>query len=127
MMDRSSYTPNRTGPGALALVFHDQHLWRIDWPQNRWLVVSSIWATVMALVVPACAAGAVPRRFGVALLAGWIGGGAALFRFHYVWASEQYGGQICTIPIIMFGLTLVALLGVAVLFARAGPGLKSDA
>src|SRR6266704_3083394 len=33
-----------------------------------------IWATAMAFVVPASAAVAVPRRFGVALLAGWIGG-----------------------------------------------------
>ena len=106
--------------GALALVFHKQQLWSKHWPQSSWLVVSSIWATAMALVVPACAAVAVPRRFGVSLLAGWIGGSAALFRFHYLWAANQYGGTSIT-PIIMFGLTLVALLAVTVLFARAGP------
>jgi hypothetical protein len=106
--------------GALALVFHDQHLWNIEWAQNRWLVVSSIWATAMALVVPACASVAVPRRFAVALLAGWIGGGAALFRFHYLWAEKQYDGGTGSSPIIIFGLTLVALSGVSLPFARAG-------
>jgi hypothetical protein len=105
--------------GALALVFHDKQLWSNEWPQSSWLVVSSIWATTMALVVPACASVAVPRRFGVALLAGWVGGGAALFRFHYLWAVKQYGGTDST-PIIMFGLTLVALLAVTVLFGRSG-------
>ena len=85
-----------------------------------WLVVSSIWATAMALVVPACASVAVPRRFAVALLAGWIGGGAALFRFHYLWAEKQYDGGTGSSPIIIFGLTLVALLGVSLPFARAG-------
>ncbi len=75
--------------GALALVFHDYYLWRIAWPENRWLVVSSIWATAMALVVPACASVAVPRRFGVALLAGWIGGCAAS-SLHYLWTRDQY-------------------------------------
>jgi TIR domain len=106
---------------ALALIFHDQNLWHINWPPSHWLVVSSIWATVMALVVPVCAAVAVPRQFGVALLAGWIGGGAALFRFHYVWTRYQYGGQTGSNPIITFGFMLLALLIVAVLFARTAP------
>jgi hypothetical protein len=77
--------------------------------------------TVIALVVPACAAVAMPRRFGVALLAGWIGGGAALFGFHYAWTRNQYDGKTGSIPIIIFGLTLLALLAVTVLFARAAP------
>ena len=81
----------------------------------------SIWATVMALVVPACAAVAVPRRFGVALLAGWIAGAAAFFRFHYLWDRYQEGGNIGSNPIITFGLTLLALLVVTILFARAAP------
>ena len=109
------------GAGALALLFHDQNLWRIPWPPNRWLVAPSIWATVMALVVPACAAVAVPRLFGVALLAGWIGGSAAIFRFHYLWDRYQYGGHIGANPIITFGFTLLALLVVSVIFARAAP------
>jgi hypothetical protein len=107
--------------GALALIFHDRNLWRIPSPPSHWLLVSSVWVTVMALVVPACAAVAVPRRFGVALLAGWIGGGAAIFRFHYLWTREQYDGKTGSVPIIIFGLTLLALSAVTVLFARAGP------
>jgi hypothetical protein len=107
--------------GALALFLHDQNLWHIPWPPSHWLVASSSWATVMALVVPACAALAVPRQFGVALLVGWIGGGAAFFVFHYLWARHQYGGQTGSNPIITFGCTLLGLLVVTVFFARAAP------
>jgi hypothetical protein len=94
------------------LIFHDRNLWRIEWPPSRWLVVSSVWVTVMALVVPTCAAVAVPRLFGVALLAGWIGGGAAIFRFHYLWTRDQYGGGTGSGPMIIFGFTLLALSAV---------------
>ena len=107
--------------GALALFLHDQNLRHIPWPPSHWLVASSIWATVMALVVPVCAAVAVPRQFGVALLAGWIGGGGAFFVFHYLWVRNQYDGQTGSNPIITFGCTLLALLVVTVLFARTGP------
>jgi hypothetical protein len=105
--------------GALALFFHDQSLWHSCC--SRWFVVPSIWATVTALVVPACVAVAVPRRFGVALLAGWIAGAAAFFRFGYLWDRYQEGGHIGTSSIIAFGFALLALLIVTVLFARAAP------
>jgi hypothetical protein len=107
--------------GALALIFHDWYLWYPWWHPDRWYVVPSIWMTVMAAAVPACAALAVPRRLGVALLAGWIAGAAVFFGFQYVWDSRQYGAPIGSSPIITFGFTLLALLVVTVLFTRAAP------
>jgi hypothetical protein len=113
--------------GALALIFHDENLWQqTSWPPNRWYAAPSIWMTVMAAVVPACAAVVVPRRFGVALLAGWITGGAAFFGFYYTWDRYREGGNIGRSPIITFGLTLLALLVVTVLFARAAPRSPVD-
>jgi hypothetical protein len=82
--------------------------------------------TVMAFVVPACAAVAVPRRFGIALLAGWIGGAAALFSFDYLWDRYRESGTIDTNPIVAFGFTLLALVVVAVLFARAAPSSQVE-
>jgi hypothetical protein len=104
--------------GALALLFHDRSLWNPTWPPNRWYAAPSIWMTIMAAVVPACAAVAVPRRFGVGLLAGWIAGGAGFFGFHYTWDRYQESGNIGRTPIITFGFTLLALLIATVLFAR---------
>jgi TIR domain-containing protein len=113
------------GAGALALFFHDKNLWYVD-SQFRWYAVPSIWVTVLALVVPACAAVAVPRRFGVALLAGWIAGGADLFGVLYLWDRYQENGNYGTTAIITFGFTLLALVPVAVLFARAAPGSEAE-
>ncbi len=110
--------------GALALLFHDRNLWNPSWPPNRWYAAPSIWMTIMAAVVPACAAVAVPRRFGVGLLAGWIAGGAGFFGFYYTWDRYQEGGNIGRNPIITFGLTLLALLVVTVLFARTAPSAQ---
>ena len=93
---------------------------------NRWYVMSSIWMTVMALVVPVCSAVAVPRWFGVALLAGWIGGAAAFLRFHYLWDRYRENGNVGSHPIITFGFTLVALLVVTVLLARTAPRPQVD-
>ena len=98
--------------GALALVIQDRNLAGIG---SRVILASSIWLTVMALVVPACAAVAVPRRLGVALLAGWIGGGAASYLYYYYLLE---GAQISIGPTIAFGLTLLALSVAAVPFAR---------
>jgi hypothetical protein len=120
--------------GALALVFQDQSLWGTA--RSVPPTVASISLTFMALVVPACAAVAVPRRFGVALLTGWIGSGAAFFVYYYL-AVDAARGQgfyisgfyirisrglyISSSPIIAFGFTLLALLVVAVPFARTAP------
>jgi uncharacterized caspase-like protein len=65
-----------------------------------------IWGSGMALVVPAVAAVALPRRFGVALLAGWIGSSLMIVSFYGVGNG-------------LFGLTIVALLGLIIPFARA--------
>lgn len=70
-------------------------------------LVPLIWAAVMALVVPAAAAVALPRQFGVALLAGWICDGASLVAFYI----GPPGG--------VFGFTLLALVVLIIPFARA--------
>jgi hypothetical protein len=72
-------------------------------------LVPLIWTTAMAVVVPAVAAMAVPRRFGVAVLAGWIAYAMPLPADNVGWP----GGP--------FGYTLLALLIVTVLFARTTP------
>jgi hypothetical protein len=119
------------GAGALALVFYDHELWAVPgeihghWDHAVVLLAPSIWATALALAVPALAVLALPRRFGVALLAGWLAGGAAFFSFHFQWVTHEYGGLDST-PIIMFGVTLLALLVVTVLFARAEPSSQVE-
>ena len=69
-------------------------------------LVPLIWAAVMALVIPAAAAVALPRQFGVALLAGWICDGASLAAFY----TGLPGG--------VFGFTLLALMVLIIPFAR---------
>jgi TIR domain len=112
--------------GALALLFNDRNLWHTSWLPDRWYVVPSIWMTAVALVVPACAGVVVPRRLGIALLAGWIGGASALFSFNYLWDRYQESGTGDTNPIIVFGFTLLALVVMAVLFARAAPSSQVE-
>ncbi len=102
--------------GALALVREDTSFWHTA-TGNRSYVWPSVWATIAAVVVPTCAAAAVPRRFGAALLVGWLGGGAAIIG-PGLWLDSELGVNGF---ILFFGVTLVALLAVTVLFARAGP------
>lgn len=106
------------GAISLALLVGDlQAVLSID---LRWFLAPAVWATILALVIPACAATAVPRRFGASLLAGWISGGATLFFFYHVF-NEQARVDAST-PINVFGLTLLGLLIAAVLLARTVPG-----
>ena len=108
--------------GSLALLPHVLRLSEIG-PKTYW-IAPSVWLTVAALVVPAVAAVATPRRFGAFLLAGWVGGAAALFAAYLAFADEKLnndGLDIGGTPILLFGVTLVALLVVAVLEARAEP------
>jgi hypothetical protein len=51
------------------------------------LVAPSTWATVLALVFPACAV-ALPRQFGVSVLISWIGFGAASFVYYGLLIDE---------------------------------------
>ena len=76
-----------------------------------------IWAAAMALVVPAAAALALPRRFGTALLAGWICDGASMVAF--------YTG----LPVGVFGFALFALAILIIPFAGVAqpPGVKRRA
>ena len=68
-----------------------------------------MWVTAMAVLVPATAAVAVPRSFGGALLAGWIGGGAALALAHFIAADPAGRGQLVPFAGTLFVLALVAL------------------
>jgi len=68
-----------------------------------------MWMSAMAFVVPVCAALAVPRQFGVALLAGWIGCCVALIVYYTGFQGSP------------FGYTVLALLAVIGPFARAAP------
>ncbi len=77
--------------------------------------VALIWVVAMALVVPVCAALATPRRFGAALLAGWIGGGAAIFALFF---GVIPGDRAL---LVVFGATLLALLLVTIPFAITAP------
>jgi TIR domain len=103
--------------GAVTLVFHVVELaetgsfvW-FGW----WSLAPAVVLTVMALVVPVGAAIAVPRRFGVAVLVGWIGVAASVLLYYVdVLASWYIRG-----PIVAFGLTLVGLGLAAIPFARA--------
>ncbi len=109
------------GAGAVALFYHDLDLWNaFSAAADRWYVFPSAWATLVALIVPTCAAVAVPRRFGVAVLAGWIGVGAALAGFNLLWDRDRIGGSASK-PITVFGVTLLVLLVVTIQFARAAP------
>jgi hypothetical protein len=64
-----------------------------------------IWASAMALVIPAAAAVALPRLFGVALLVGWICDGASMVAFY----TGFPGG--------VFSFTLLALMVLIIPFA----------
>jgi hypothetical protein len=66
-----------------------------------------LWTTAMALVIPAIAVAASPRRFGVALLAGWIGCASAAA----IWGT---GFEVSP-----FAVTVLGLLVTIVPFARA--------
>ena len=97
---------------ALAMLFFAQ---RRGWLSLEfgWNKAPYVWAIVLAFAVPVCAAVAVPRRFGAFLLMGWVGGGAALYVYY------GYGLFSGNAWILTFGLTLLALLVVA-LFASGG-------
>ena len=101
--------------GALALLEDDIAFWHTATGDRPYLV-PSVWATIAALVVPACAAAAVPRRFAAALLAGWLGGGAAMIASSYSLESVLGVNGF----VLLFGITLLALLAATIPFVRVG-------
>jgi hypothetical protein len=113
---------------ALALVFLDHNLWAAAGRLREFELVPSIWATVMAVLVPACAVAVLPRRFGISLLAGWIGGAFSIFVYESLLLnySRNQGVSISSAPNIAFGITLLALMVVAAFFARTAPGPRVE-
>ena len=109
--------------GTLALACQDFRLWfhPAGSPQLISAAVPSLLMAGWALVMPTLAVMAMPRRFGVALLWGWIWIGAAFCVFSYLFfGSFEWLDYSYRIPVIVFGLTLLALAIAAIPFARAG-------
>lgn len=108
--------------GALALVFQDLS-WVAEHNIQKPVEVSSISVAVWALVMPAWAAVAMPRRLGVALLVGWIWVGTAFCVYCYLYFGSLFynNGGSSRGHIVVFGFTLLALSAVAVPFARTAP------
>jgi hypothetical protein len=104
--------------GAVALLFHVARIGTTDdYPGH-----DSKWVTVLVVTLPAIAAVVIPRQLGAALLLGWVGGGAAIFVETFAYANLQVSSgnfDIGRTWILLCGLTLVPLLIVGVLYARA--------
>jgi hypothetical protein len=87
--------------------------------------VALIWGTVLVVAVPMFATMATPRRFGVALLAGWIWGAAALVVNYYLFIEDvlPYAG---TSFLLVFAGTLLVLLFTIIPFSRgSGPAIRA--
>ena len=112
--------------GAVVMVLFAWRVWNDGW---GWYMTQFIWDAAMALVVPAWAAAAIPRRFGASLLVGWAGGGLAIFIFHAVILDRLRAEGISEVGselIVVFGLILLALLVVAALLVRADPTSQAE-
>jgi hypothetical protein len=109
--------------GAFALVMYGLNVWHSA-SADRSYAWPSVWAAGAALVVPLCAAAAVPRRFGAALLAGWLGGAAAIIDLSYGLDNALIQGA-GNGQLVFFGVTLLALLAVTILLARGAPRSNS--
>jgi hypothetical protein len=107
---------------AGALVFHDMNTWHfVGETSQRWRVDAAVWATAMTVVVPVSAAVASPRRCAAALLAGWSGGTATVFVYYYLLLHHlriEAGWELGGSPILVFGVTLLALLLATAMLAR---------
>ena len=104
--------------GAAALLVFAPNLSQFGftwWGEVPWFCAGG-----MALVVPAAAALAAPRRLAVGLLAGWIGGGAAVFLYSYLYVTDKvdHGYTDDRVGLLAFGCTLLALLVTTVWYAR---------
>jgi hypothetical protein len=67
-----------------------------------------IWAAAMALAIPAAAALALPRQFGIALLAGWICDGAAMVAFYTGFPGGVFGFTLLALAILIIPFAGVA-------------------
>jgi Caspase domain len=106
---------------AVALAFHAHNL---SAAARDLYLTTSIWTAVMAVVVPVCATAVAPSRFAVALLGGWLAADVTFLVYHFLFLGyerDQGYAVISTVPLIVFGLALVALAPAAVLFARGAP------
>lgn len=97
--------------GALALLFQQVVYLYYGYYWDEAPAKAAIAAIIMALLVPACAAGAVPRRIGVSLLAGWIAGAVGITIYYFMLFADGWSG--------LFTLTLLGLLVAAIYFGRA--------
>jgi hypothetical protein len=105
--------------GALALVFQTLLIFHNVADERHQTLYVNIAATVMALVVPACAALAVPQRFGNFLLAGWITAGVTFTLVSFTFLKHQ---SLDTATIIIFGSTLLGLAVITTYLDRAERG-----
>jgi Caspase domain len=105
--------------GTVALVVVDRRI--LNMGSEWYWEITPIWLTVLAFLVPAAAAVAVPRRFGTWLLVGWVGGAGAVFADYYVWTAREISEgdyDIGRTALLVFAVTLLGLLVAAVLHAR---------
>jgi hypothetical protein len=105
--------------GMVALVVVDQRILAqgVEW----FWAVTTIWLTLLALLLPATAAVALPRRFGAWLLVGWVGGAGAVVVDYYLWTAREVGEGDYDIGLgaeLFFAVTLIGLLVAAVFHAR---------
>ena len=105
--------------GTVALIVVDR---RILYLGAEWYwSITTIWLTVLALLVPAAAAVALPRRFGTWLLVGWSAGAGAVVADYSIWNARQVSegdydrGRTA---LLFFAVTLLGLLVAAVFHAR---------
>jgi Caspase domain len=100
---------------AGGIAFLSAHMPPTTNPAITWRM-ASLWPAAVALVLPAFAVLAEPRRFGVAVLGGWAASGTALFFMENRLLNRGDTGP----QLAAFGLTLIALLFMTILFARGG-------
>jgi hypothetical protein len=104
------------GVGALALGIM---FLRPELPFGR---ASLLWAATAAALAPMAAILATPRRFGIALLGGWLAGATALLIYYFFIYADLVPpsiGDDMRLPMAIFGGTLVGLLLLLLPFARA--------
>jgi hypothetical protein len=88
---------------------------------GRRYALPDAWGVAQALLVRVAAVMAMPRRFGAALLGGWIAG-TSVGVVYGVLAFSDASGSAGPVPVVAAGCLLPALAVAAVLLAREQPG-----